>query len=104
MEPLKIPTTTAFPTTVDKAATTVELILVLEETLAAETTTMPHRPCDAAEKDCISMAKLQSHNSQSDCWVALHGNIYDLTSYANCHPGGAHVMTNLAGTDGTSEY
>jgi cytochrome b involved in lipid metabolism len=27
-----------------------------------------------------------------------------LTSYANCHPGGARVMTNLAGTDGASEY
>jgi cytochrome b involved in lipid metabolism len=60
--------------------------------------------CDAAEPDCISMAELQQHNSQSDCWVALHGNVYDLTSYANRHPGGARVVSNLAGMDGTSQY
>jgi cytochrome b involved in lipid metabolism len=69
-----------------------------------DTNNAPTVLCDAAEPDCISMAELQSHNSQSDCWVALHGDVYDLTSYANRHPGGARVVTNLAGTDGTSEY
>jgi hypothetical protein len=33
----------------------------------------------------------------ADCWAGLHGNVYDLTDYSNSHPGGARVITNLAG-------
>eukprot|EP00980_Cylindrotheca_fusiformis_P020112 scaffold7176_cov134-Cylindrotheca_fusiformis.AAC.9 len=52
----------------------------------------------------ISSAQLQSHDTASDCWVAIHGNVYDLTVYAGNHPGGARVITNLCGTDGTTMY
>jgi cytochrome b involved in lipid metabolism len=52
----------------------------------------------------ISSAQLQSHSSAGNCWVAIHGNVYDLTTYANDHPGGARVITNLCGTDGTTMY
>jgi cytochrome b involved in lipid metabolism len=50
------------------------------------------------------MEDLARHNTASDCWVGLHGNVYDLTKYAQRHPGGARVVTQLAGMDGTSEY
>jgi cytochrome b involved in lipid metabolism len=52
----------------------------------------------------ISSAQLQSHSSAGNCWVAIHGNVYNLTTYANDHPGGARVITNLCGTDGTTMY
>jgi cytochrome b involved in lipid metabolism len=50
------------------------------------------------------MGELARHNTASDCWMILYGNVYDLTDYAQRHPGGARVVTNLAGIDGTSEY
>ena len=47
----------------------------------------------------ITLAELKANG-----WIALHGNVYDLTNYANRHPGGARVITRLNGTDGTAEY
>ena len=54
--------------------------------------------------DCISLEELARHNTADDCWIALHGNVYDLTEYANRHPGGAGIVRVLAGTDGTTEF
>jgi cytochrome b involved in lipid metabolism len=58
----------------------------------------------ASDPSCVTMEDLARHNTASDCWVGLHGNVYDLTKYAQRHPGGARVVTQLAGMDGTSEY
>jgi hypothetical protein len=52
----------------------------------------------------VSSQELASHNSAGDCWVALHGDVYDLTAYAKRHPGGSSWITDLAGTDGTQSY
>lgn len=52
----------------------------------------------------ISSAQLQNHNSANDCWVLIDGDVYDLTVYADKHPGGASVITNLCGTDGSAMY
>ena len=53
---------------------------------------------------CITMAELTSHNTAQDCWVGLHGHVYDLTEYANRHPAGPNWITKLAGVDGTKDY
>jgi cytochrome b involved in lipid metabolism len=58
----------------------------------------------ASDPSCVTTEDLARHNTASDCWVGLHGNVYDLTNYAKRHPGGARVLTQLAGIDGTSEY
>merc|ERR1712165_216345 len=34
----------------------------------------------------ISMNELSQHNTEDDCWVAIFGNVYDLTSFAEEHP------------------
>jgi cytochrome b involved in lipid metabolism len=52
----------------------------------------------------ISMASLAAHDTQADCWVAIDGGVYDLTSYIDQHPGGAQRILNLCGTDGTSAF
>jgi cytochrome b involved in lipid metabolism len=58
----------------------------------------------ASDPDCITLEELARHNTSADCWIGLHGNVFNLTDYAQSHPGGARVITNLAGTNGTSEY
>jgi cytochrome b involved in lipid metabolism len=50
------------------------------------------------------MDELARLNTANDCWAGLHGNVYDLTDYTGRYPGGARVVTQLAGIDGTSEY
>jgi cytochrome b involved in lipid metabolism len=52
----------------------------------------------------ISSTDLISHSEPSDCWLVIENTVYDLTSYAPHHPGGSQVITNLCGTDATSEY
>jgi cytochrome b involved in lipid metabolism len=52
----------------------------------------------------ISLHELQHHNTVDDCWVAFHGEVYDMTSFAKTHPGGSFHIQNLAGSDGTGQF
>jgi cytochrome b involved in lipid metabolism len=52
----------------------------------------------------VSPATLQEHNVPEDCWLALYGNVYDLTDYAPEHPGGPEWITDFCGVDGTRAY
>jgi cytochrome b involved in lipid metabolism len=50
------------------------------------------------------MAEVQKHNSASDCWSVINGQVYDLTSYVGSHPGGASLIEAICGMDGTSSF
>jgi predicted heme/steroid binding protein len=52
----------------------------------------------------ISADELKEHNTEGDCWVVLHGLVYDLTDFADEHPAGPESITELAGQDGTEEF
>ena len=36
-----------------------------------------------------TLAEIAAHNSPSDCWVVIHGQVYDVTEFLTRHPGGA---------------
>lgn len=46
-----------------------------------------------------TMEEVAQHNRLDDCWVVLNGKVYDLTEYAQFHPGGTHALERWAGTD-----
>jgi cytochrome b involved in lipid metabolism len=52
----------------------------------------------------ISVAEVLTHNSVSDCWSVIDGNVYDLTSYVSTHKGGAGVIEAICGKDGTKAF
>jgi cytochrome b involved in lipid metabolism len=52
----------------------------------------------------LSNAEFRSHNSKSDCWSIVSGNVYNLTSYVSSHPGGQSVIANICGKDGSSAF
>ena len=52
----------------------------------------------------ITVAEVLSHNSASDCWSVIDGNVYDLTSYVSTHKGGAGVIEAICGKDGTKAF
>lgn len=54
--------------------------------------------------DGISFSEVSQHSTPDDCWVVMHNGVYDMTAYANRHPGGARVVTNHCGTDATAAY
>lgn len=40
------------------------------------------------EKPVITLSDLSKHNDKSDCWIALHSKIWDITDFIDEHPGG----------------
>jgi hypothetical protein len=52
-----------------------------------------------AQLTTISADELQKHASESDCWLAIHGKVYDVTNYLVDHPGGLDVMMEHAGAN-----
>lgn len=45
-----------------------------------------------------------AHSSPSDCWTVIEGNVYDLSSFIQKHPGGAQVLESICGTDGSAAF
>ncbi len=52
----------------------------------------------------ISLALVAKHNTASDCWQAISGNVYDFTPFLNQHPAGAETMIPYCGQDATTAY
>ncbi|PHH80996.1 hypothetical protein CDD83_3656 [Cordyceps sp. RAO-2017] len=49
-------------------------------------------------------ADVAEHKTRDSCWVILYGNVYDVTDFLPCHPGGANIILKLAGRDATEDY
>jgi cytochrome b involved in lipid metabolism len=52
----------------------------------------------------ITVAEVLKHNTASDCWSVVNGNVYDLTSYVSKHKGGEAVIKAICGKDGTKSF
>ncbi len=52
----------------------------------------------------LSTAEVTKHNTLSDCWSIVKGKVYNLTSYVQSHPGGASVIANICGKDGSGAF
>ncbi|KAI3391684.1 hypothetical protein diail_6963 [Diaporthe ilicicola] len=52
----------------------------------------------------ITLEQLATHNNLGALWIAVHGHVYDLTTFSSDHPGGIEALESCAGTDGTESY
>jgi cytochrome b involved in lipid metabolism len=52
----------------------------------------------------FTQTMLTAHNKQTDCYSAINGIVYDLTSFINTHPGGTAPIIALCGIDGSVSY
>ena len=48
--------------------------------------------------------EVAKHKTATDCWSVVKGEVYDLTSYVNGHPGGASVIKAICGKDGSASF
>ena len=46
----------------------------------------------------ISLAEVAKHCTESDCWLVIHGLVYDVTDFLRRHPGGAGMLLKYRGT------
>jgi len=55
-------------------------------------------------KKVISWDELAKHNTSSDCWLAIRGRVYDVTSWIPKHPGGNDTIVLNGGRDATQLF
>lgn len=57
----------------------------------------------SAENAAYTLDEVSRHNNQQDCWMAIHGNIYNVTDFISVHPGGSEILQGC-GKDATSLF
>jgi cytochrome b involved in lipid metabolism len=73
-------------------------------TTQVATTTIGAGSTSGTSKPTYTLADVAKHNSGTSCWVAIHGNVYDLTNWIGQHPGGPQRILNICGTDATAAF
>lgn len=58
----------------------------------------------AGSTSIIAMSDVTLHDSQDDCWIVYYNQVFDMSEYPMDHPGGAFIIHQLCGTDGTVKY
>ena len=78
------------------------------ESSASPTSTATATPTQSASPTQsaagYTMAEVAKRNTQTECWVAIDGGVYDLTDWIRQHPGGSGSIRALCGTDGTDQF
>lgn len=71
---------------------------------SAAVSTPTASPAASGASGVYTLAQVAEHNKQSDCWTAINGKVYNVTSWAAKHPGGDQNIYRLCGIDGTSAF
>lgn len=58
---------------------------------------------DPVDHHTVTMADVQAHASPSDCWSAVDGAAYELTSWISPHPGEPEAIESICGKDATAD-
>lgn len=48
--------------------------------------------------------EVAKHNRPEDAWLIVDGDVYDVTKFANAHPGGTLLLLEYAGQDATEDF
>lgn len=50
-----------------------------------------------------SLKEVEKHNKDNDAWLAIHGNVYNITNWIDQHPGGSVIKYGI-GKDATNMF
>ncbi|XP_069108209.1 acyl-CoA 6-desaturase-like [Argopecten irradians] len=56
------------------------------------------------KKGCVTWGEIQEHNKPGDQWLVIDGQVYNITQWADRHPGGRRVISYYAGQDATEAF
>ncbi|KAK2170504.1 hypothetical protein NP493_1149g00068 [Ridgeia piscesae] len=52
----------------------------------------------------ITLAELKKHTGAKDLWIAIDNKIYDVSKFADVHPGGEQVILEQGGSFATEVF
>ncbi|CAH9058896.1 unnamed protein product [Cuscuta epithymum] len=58
----------------------------------------------SSDQKVHSFEEVSKHNLTKDCWLIIHGKVYDVTPFMDDHPGGDEVLLSATGKDGTNDF
>merc|ERR1712203_359221 len=61
-------------------------------------------PTTAGGGGGITLAEVAKHNTKTDCWVVVNGEVLNVTNFLSEHPGGELAILTFAGKDATEEF
>ncbi|CAL5229091.1 g12350 [Coccomyxa viridis] len=51
-----------------------------------------------------SLTEVKQHNTEEDCWIVVHGKVYNVTEFLDEHPGGFDIILTNTGKDATEDF
>ncbi len=57
----------------------------------------------SSQKKAYTLADVSQHSTESDCWIVVENNVYDMTPFIPDHPGGREIIEGC-GRDATSMF
>ncbi|KXJ89699.1 sulfite reductase flavo protein alpha-component [Microdochium bolleyi] len=61
-------------------------------------------PCNTPTITLSQLAKHTGHRAGTGIWIAVHGKVYDVTSFCPMHPGGTLIIKSNAGVDCSKSF
>lgn len=52
----------------------------------------------------LSWSEIKRHKAPPECWIVIHGRVYNVAPVLATHPGGSQVLLNYAGRDATYQF
>ena len=66
-------------------------------TAAAAATASSNGDADAAR--VISLEEMRKHTTEESCWIAVRGEVFDVTPFIDEHPGGFDIIISNTGKE-----
>ncbi len=85
-----------------KGKSSVSTVQQQSTTSQTETTNATSTPTSDSQKK-ITLADIAKHATAQDCWMAIDGIVYDVTSFIPGHPGGSAILMGC-GKDATELF
>ncbi|KAH0545417.1 hypothetical protein FGG08_000558 [Glutinoglossum americanum] len=52
----------------------------------------------------LTFAEVSVHNKRGDLYIVIHDQVYDVSSFADIHPGGVNALLDMGGKDATKAF
>jgi len=57
-----------------------------------------------ADSQVYSIEEVKQHTTENDCWLVIHGKVYNVTKFLDEHPGGYDIIVINTGKDATESF